>query len=114
MCALFEEEGGGLYDVRQSILGYLQQGGNPSPFDRIQATRLATRCIDYLIAQAQQGSSASAFIGLQGKEIIFHDLEDFPRMSDLENLRPKTQWWMELRHIAKVLAQPGPHPHEGG
>jgi 6-phosphofructokinase 1 len=114
MCALFEEEGGGLYDVRQSILGYLQQGGNPSPFDRIQATRLATRCIDYLIAQAAQGSPASAFIGLQGREIKFHDLEDFPRMSDLENLRPKVQWWMDVRDIAKVLAQPGPHTHTEG
>jgi 6-phosphofructokinase 1 len=114
MCALFEEEGGGLYDVRTSILGYLQQGGNPSPFDRIQATRLATRCIDYLISQAEQGSSTSAFIGLQGREIKFHELEDFPRMSDLENLRPKEQWWMELRHIASVLAQPGPHVHEEG
>lgn len=112
MCALFEEEGGGLYDVRTSILGYLQQGGNPSPFDRIQATRLATRCIDYLISQAEQGSSTSAFIGLQGKEIKFHELEDFPRMSDMENLRPKEQWWMELRHIASVLAQPAPHTNE--
>jgi len=36
MCALFEEEGGGLFDVRQSILGHLQQGGDPSPFDRIR------------------------------------------------------------------------------
>ncbi len=45
MVALFEEESGGLFDVRQSILGHLQQGGNPSPFDRIQATRLATRSI---------------------------------------------------------------------
>jgi len=109
MCALFEEEGGGLYDVRQSILGHLQQGGNPSPFDRIQGTRLATRCIDYLINQVYQGSTSCAFIGLQGREIIFHDLQDFPRVGDLENQRPKTQWWMELRHIAKVLAQPAPH-----
>ena len=112
ICALFEEEGGGLYDVRQSILGHLQQGGNPSPFDRIQATRLATRCIDYLINQADQGSTSCAFIGLQGREITFRDLEDFPRMGDLENQRPKNQWWMDLRHIAKVLAQPAPHTNE--
>ena len=39
-----------------------------SPFDRIQATRLATRCIDFLIKQAENGSNQSAFIGLQGKE----------------------------------------------
>jgi 6-phosphofructokinase 1 len=108
MCSLFEEEGGDLFDVRQTILGHLQQGGNPSPFDRIQATRLATRCIDFLIEQAESGSIFSAFIGLQGREIKFHDLEDFPRMVDLHAQRPKQQWWMELRPIARLLAQPEP------
>ena len=39
--ALFEREGGDLFDVREAVLGHVQQGGNPSPFDRIQATRLA-------------------------------------------------------------------------
>jgi 6-phosphofructokinase 1 len=108
MCKLFEEEGRELYDVRQSILGHLQQGGNPSPFDRIQATRLATRSINYLIEQVESGSGQSAFIGLQGKEIKFHNLEDFPRMVDLKFQRPKQQWWMDLRPIARLLAQPGP------
>ncbi len=108
MVSLFEEEGGELFDVRQSILGHLQQGGDPSPFDRIQATRLATRSIDYLIQQAESGSTRSAFIGLQGKEIKFLDLEDFPRMIEKAYQRPKTQWWMDLRSIARVLAQPGP------
>ncbi len=108
MCSLFEEEGKDLFDVRQSILGHLQQGGNPSPFDRIQATRLATRCIDYLILQAESASNKSAFIGLQGREIKFHDLDDFPRMADLQNQRPKEQWWLALREIARVMANPGP------
>lgn len=109
MCALFEEEGGDLFDVRQSILGHLQQGGNPSPFDRIQATRLATRCIDYLIDQLTNGSNESAFIGLQSREIKIHNLIDFPRMVDFENQRPLVQWWMSLRPISKVLAQPDPN-----
>jgi len=108
MCALFEEEGHDLYDVRQSILGHLQQGGIPSPFDRIQATRLATRCIDYLITQMEQASVESAFIGLHGKEIKFHNLEDFERLVDLKKQRPKDQWWMDLRAIAHILAQPQP------
>ena len=110
MCALFEEEGKELFDVRQSILGHLQQGGNPSPFDRIQATRLATRCIEYLIEQAEKGSSQSAFIGMQGKEIRFHPLEDFPRMADFKTQRAKEQWWMDIRPIARILAQPAPQP----
>jgi 6-phosphofructokinase 1 len=108
MCSLFEEEGASLFDVRQAILGHLQQGGNPSPFDRIQATRLATRSIDYLINQVEFGSTESAFIGLQGTEIKFHNLEDFHRMANLEKERPKEQWWMELRQIARILAQQDP------
>jgi 6-phosphofructokinase 1 len=110
MCALFEEEGGELFDVREAILGHLQQGGNPSPFDRIHATRLATYCIDYLIDTLNKDSSESAFIGLQGKGIKFHNLEDFLRMTDEIHQRPKSQWWMDLRPIARILSQPGPKP----
>ncbi|HEX6303725.1 MAG TPA: 6-phosphofructokinase [Anaerolineales bacterium] len=110
MAALFEEEGGDLFDVRQAILGHQQQGGDPSPFDRIQATRLATRCIERLIELAGKASSDSNFIGLQGREIAFHNLEDFPRMIDEIHQRPRNQWWMDLRPIARVLAQPIPEP----
>lgn len=108
MAALFEEEGKDLFDVCQAILGHLQQGGNPSPFDRIQATRLATRCIEYLIQNVETQSHEGAFIGLQGREIRFHKLEDFDRMADLKLQRPKDQWWLSIRPIAKILAQPGP------
>lgn len=108
MSSLFEEEGGELFDVRQAILGHMQQGGSPSPFDRIQATRLATRCVDFLIEKLDANEPASAFIGLQGKEIKFHNFEDFDRMVDMKKQRPKEQWWMDLRPIAKVLAQPAP------
>jgi 6-phosphofructokinase 1 len=48
MSALFREESGDLFDVRQAVLGHLQQGGNPKPFDRNLATRLATNCINIL------------------------------------------------------------------
>lgn len=108
MCALFEEEGKNQFDVRQSILGHLQQGGRPSPFDRIQATRLATRSIQFLIDAMENGSTESAFIGLVGKEIKFNNLEDFERLIDAHKQRPKKQWWMNLRTIAKIMAQPGP------
>jgi 6-phosphofructokinase 1 len=108
MCALFEEEGQDLFDVRQAILGHMQQGGIPSPFDRIQATMLATRSIDFLIEQVETQSNKSAFIGLDGKEIHFRDLHDFNRLVDIEKQRPKQQWWMGLRPIARVLARPNP------
>jgi 6-phosphofructokinase 1 len=108
LTALFEEEGGDLFDVRQSILGHLQQGGNPTPFDRIQATKFATRSIQHLIDLIAESSSESSFIGLQGKSINFHNLEDFPERIDKTHERPVHQWWLDLRPVAKILAKPGP------
>lgn len=108
MQALFEEEGGKLFDVRRAILGHMQQGGDPSPFDRILASRLAARCINFLVEQIEQDEHMSACIGQVGGAITFTNLEDVPRLLDIEHSRPKKQWWMDLRPIAKVLALPGP------
>jgi 6-phosphofructokinase 1 len=109
MCALFEEEGRDVFDVRPAILGHLQQGGDPSPFDRVQATRLARMCLEYLIEQCNNKEFNSAFIGMQNGQIHFHDLRDFDRMIDAEHQRPKNQWWLELKGIASLLAQQGPN-----
>jgi 6-phosphofructokinase 1 len=108
MCSLFEEEGKDIFDVRPAILGHLQQGGDPSPFDRIQASRLARLCLDYLIQQCDQGSNRVAFIGLQNGQIEFHDMQDFERMIDAKYQRPSEQWWLRLRGIAGMLAKSGP------
>ena len=106
ICSLFEEEGKDVFDVRPAILGHLQQGGDPSPFDRIQATRLASLCLEYLIDQCEHDSENSAYIGMQNGHIKFHDLRDFDRMIDAEYQRPKEQWWLELKGIARSLASP--------
>ncbi|HLF91465.1 MAG TPA: 6-phosphofructokinase [Anaerolineales bacterium] len=108
MAALFEEEGRELFDVRTAILGHLQQGGDPSPFDRIQAARMAARCIDYLIEHAENASHEGYFIGMQAGKMVFTSLDDLPRMIEKDRKRPKNQWWLELRPIARVLARPGP------
>jgi len=109
MCRLFEAEGGDLFDVRQSILGHLQQGGNPSPFDRIQASRLATRCIERLISEAQSDEPDGNCIGFNEGKVVFTNMEDYPHLVNKRLGRPKEQWWMDLRGIAKILAQPEPH-----
>jgi 6-phosphofructokinase 1 len=114
MHALFEKEGGELFDVRQAILGHMQQGGSPSPFDRIQATRLAAECIEFLTEEARARSHSAVAIGWQGGRIRFTGLEDLPRLIEKGAQRPKEQWWLELQPIARVLAAPGPQatPHQ--
>jgi 6-phosphofructokinase 1 len=113
MCSLFTEEGRGVFDVRPAILGHLQQGGDPSPFDRIQATRLAGMCLDYLLDQCEKGEHNSAFIGIQNGQILFHDMRDFDRMIDAEFQRPKDQWWLGLKHLADLLSKTGPSDEVG-
>ncbi len=108
MAALFEEEGGDLFDVRQAILGHMQQGGDPTPFDRILATRFAAKSIEYLEEQIGANEYVSACIGQVKGQIQFTDFLDVPRLLDEEHARPRKQWWMALREIARVMAQPEP------
>jgi 6-phosphofructokinase 1 len=102
--SLLEKEGGELFDVRQAILGHVQQGGDPTPFDRIQATRLATRCIERLRDQAGRPGDASAFIGLQAGRVRFTDLASFPDLTAEDARRPVAQDWLSMRPLARVMA----------
>ena len=114
MRMLFEEEGGDLFDVRQAILGHMQQGGAPSPFDRIFATRLAVNCVDYLEEQIARQESAGVCIGQVQGELKFTNLDEAPRQMDYDHSRPRKQWWMDLRPIARSLASQGPIVHGEG
>ncbi len=104
MCALFEKEGGKLFDVRQAILGHVQQGGKPSPYDRIEATRLAAQAINYLIDHADQGEPIAAAVGTQNDEITFMDIADLPMRIASGERRPKEQWWLGLRSMAETIS----------
>jgi 6-phosphofructokinase 1 len=104
ICSLFEKEGGELFDVRQAVLGHIQQGGDPSPFDRVQASRLAAECVAFLTREGGRDSPAAAMVGLEGGQVTFTDLQDLPRLVDAEHQRTKEQWWLGLRPIAKALA----------
>ncbi len=106
LCSLFDREGGGLFDVRQSILGHVQQGGDPSPFDRIQATRLSVRCVDELLEQLAEDEPDSLMCGLVGGRIVFTPLSRFRPMLDPAGARrPAEQaWFGQLRPLADTMA----------
>lgn len=110
LARLFEEEGNDLFDVRQAVLGHIQQGGNPTPFDRILATRLAAHGIDFLSAELARGSAAGAFAGLYEGKLTTFPLKQLPDMVDITHRRPLVQWWLELRSVMDQLAQPAMDP----
>jgi len=102
--SLFGREGRDVFDARESILGHIQQGGDPSPFDRIQATRLASKCVEYLIEQGVQDTPTSAVIGLERGKVRFTPLAEFPSLVEPGAHRPQEQTWMALRPLAQVMA----------
>jgi 6-phosphofructokinase 1 len=106
MRMLFEEEGSDLFDVREAILGHMQQGGDPSPFDRVYATRLAVKCIDFIEEQIQNKETAGVCIGQVQSEIKFTSLDEIPRLMDHDHSRPIKQWWLDLRPVSSILAKP--------
>jgi 6-phosphofructokinase 1 len=108
LCSLFEEEGGHLFDVRQSILGHLQQGGNPSPVDRLLATRLGSKAAEWLIHQAISNNTDACMSGIRGDVVEFKDIDYLPKMMNQKFRRPKEQWWLNLQTIAEVFAQSSP------
>jgi 6-phosphofructokinase 1 len=101
--SLFEKEGGDLFDARAAILGHTQEGGDPSPFDRIQATRLTARCIDFLSDQLESGTRASAMIGFQSGRLQFTDLTSYPTLVERGVQRPVEQRWMAQRPLAQIM-----------
>ena len=101
---LFEAEGQGAFSVRQAVIGHVQQGGVPSPFDRINATRLAYQAILNLDEQLKAGSAnyvaaSSAVAGLMAPT------RDVMAGMDWDNQRPFEQWWMTLRSVFDQLSR---------
>ncbi|HTW06729.1 MAG TPA: ATP-dependent 6-phosphofructokinase [Acidimicrobiales bacterium] len=58
-------------ETRETVLGYIQRGGSPTPGDRILATRLGTAATN-LIAKARFGR----MVALQGSEMTCISLRD--------------------------------------
>lgn len=103
LTSLFEKEGGTLFDARQAILGHIQEGGDPSPFDRIHATSLTARCIEFLSEQLESGGRASAMLGFQSGRLQFTDLTSYPTLIDYQAQRALEQRWMDRRGLAEIM-----------
>lgn len=107
VASLFGRESGDQFDVRSAIIGHVQQGGRPSPFDRIQATRMASAAVEHLIEQAADEAPASSMVGIRGGQLEFTPLDELPGLLDPEAERARGPWWwMALRPLADLMSEP--------
>jgi 6-phosphofructokinase 1 len=101
---ILEEEGGDLYDVRTAVLGHLQQGGSPTPFDRLLATRLVSRGLDLISTELGNGTDESYYVGLVESKVTSSPMSQMMAEMDRDFRRPKKQWWMELREVVSAVS----------
>ena len=99
LATLFEEKSKKKFDVRVAMLGHLQQGGNPSPIDRILAVDMVYFCVgrlDELLRHGEDHRGVYECVGfLPDGELSSTSIDVALEQMDMKHRRPKQQWWLE-------------------
>ena len=81
---------------RMANLAGIQQGGDPSPMDRIFSGRMALSAVEHLNHCCRDKRVESVFCGLVDDLPLTTPLSEFARMVDHMNRRPLKQPWLDL------------------
>ena len=60
-----------IYDVRVSVLGHMQRGGNPTCFDRVLASRMGVKAVESLV----EGKS-NYMVGIRDTKLVLVPIEE--------------------------------------
>ncbi|KAK5943430.1 6-phosphofructokinase, alpha subunit [Knufia obscura] len=113
---MIKEEARGRFESRAAVPGHYQQGGKPSPMDRIRALRMAIKCMQFLeetFAGKSQDEINSdprnaVVIGVQGSEVVFNPMGGDDGLeatqTDWKLRRPKNEFWRPLKGTVDVLS----------
>ncbi|XP_022371636.1 ATP-dependent 6-phosphofructokinase, liver type isoform X3 [Enhydra lutris kenyoni] len=111
---LYSSEGKGVFDCRTNVLGHLQQGGAPTPFDRNYGTKLGVKAMLWMSEKLRavyrngrvfaNAPDSACVIGLRKKAVAFSPVTELKKDTDFEHRMPREQWWLNLRLMLKMLA----------
>ena len=112
---LYNEEGKGLFSTRTCVLGHVQQGGTPTPFDRLSGTRSGIRAFKFLLEKIETnkdefgvikatGEESACVLGLIKNQSQFTPVIKLKDKADFKNRLPTECWWMSIRPLLRVLA----------
>ncbi|XP_071753039.1 ATP-dependent 6-phosphofructokinase, platelet type isoform X4 [Centroberyx gerrardi] len=112
---LYSEEGKGVFDCRKNVLGHMQQGGAPSPFDRNFGTKISAKAMQWvskkLVETFRQGrvfantEDSCCLLGMRRRALVFQPVVQLKEETDFVHRIPKEQWWLKLRPLMKILAK---------
>ncbi|XP_071590893.1 ATP-dependent 6-phosphofructokinase, platelet type isoform X3 [Heliangelus exortis] len=112
---LYSEEGKGVFDCRKNVLGHMQQGGAPSPFDRNFGTKISAKAMQWiskkLVETYRKGrvfantDDSVCLLGMRRRTLLFQPVAELKNETDFVHRIPKEQWWLKLRPLMKILAK---------
>ncbi|KAI9683071.1 MAG: 6-phosphofructokinase, alpha subunit [Trizodia sp. TS-e1964] len=119
---MIREEANGRFDSRFAIPGHVQQGGIPSPMDRVRAVRLAVKSMQFLEEYGPGASErvmreelSAAVLGFKGASLIFTSMAETERVdTDWKERRPKNEFWLGFRHVVDTLSGRPTAPDDAG
>jgi len=109
---MIREEAKDRFESRFAVPGHVQQGGIPSPMDRVRAVRLAVKCIIFLEKFAgvsgeeiMADPDSTAVIGIKGVSVVTGSMEMLERdETDWKDRRPKDEFWLGLKDTVDTLS----------
>uniref|UniRef100_A0A8C3U2R0 6-phosphofructokinase n=1 Tax=Catharus ustulatus TaxID=91951 RepID=A0A8C3U2R0_CATUS len=114
---LYSEEGKGVFDCRKNVLGHMQQGGAPSPFDRNFGTKISAKAMQWISKKLKETYRKGAgkvfantddsvcLLGMRRRNLVFQPVAELKSETDFVHRIPKEQWWLKLRPLMKILAK---------
>ncbi|XP_059144698.1 ATP-dependent 6-phosphofructokinase-like [Physella acuta] len=113
---LFSEEGSPVFTTRMNVLGHMQQGGYPSPFDRNYGTKMAAKGVEWLSEMVEKFTDSKGnvrtgnadtvvLLGMLKRHLTFTPVEELAEYTDFDKRIPKEQWWLKLRPLLRILAK---------
>uniref|UniRef100_A0A8C4YGD0 6-phosphofructokinase type C n=1 Tax=Gopherus evgoodei TaxID=1825980 RepID=A0A8C4YGD0_9SAUR len=112
---LYSEEGKGVFDCRKNVLGHMQQGGAPSPFDRNFGTKVSAKAVQWISKKLRETyrrgkvfantEDSVCLLGMRRRNLIFQPVVELKDQADFVHRIPKEQWWLKLRPLMKILAK---------
>lgn len=114
---LFAEEGKDFFTARKGIVGFVQQGQSPSPFDRRLGLKLGHMTANWLLNQAKSGyqitgkvrtqeCDSAVLLGLNKRQYVFTPLKNLIPETDFELQtvkNPGRLWWIKLNLLNKII-----------
>ncbi|KAL4875227.1 phosphofructokinase-domain-containing protein [Aspergillus karnatakaensis] len=112
---MIKEEAKGRFESRAAVPGHFQQGGKPSPMDRIRALRMAIKCLMHLESYAGKSKDeiaademSATVIGIKGSQVLFSAMGGESGLEENETdwarRRPKAEFWLQLQDTVNILS----------